>query len=72
MKQPCTTTHNTYIPHTTIHKQRQNMTKVNIQVEEETREKLSSLGKHRETYDDIIVRLMSQNKSQKKEREVIA
>lgn len=40
------------------------MTKVNIQVEEKTREKLSSLGKHRETYDDIIVRLMSPDKTQ--------
>ena len=40
------------------------MTKVNIQVEEQTREKLSSLGKHRETYDDIIVRLMSLDKTQ--------
>ena len=42
----------------------QTMTKVNIQVEEQTREELSSLGKHKETYDDIIVRLLSQNKSQ--------
>ena len=44
----------------------QTMTKVNIQVEEQTREQLSSLGKHKETYDDIIARLLSQNKTQKK------
>ena len=42
------------------------MTKVNIQVEEQTREQLSSLGKKRDTYDVIIQRLMSQNKAQKK------
>ena len=40
------------------------MTKVNIQVEEQTREKLSSLGKKRETYDDIIQRLLSLDKTQ--------
>lgn len=40
------------------------MTKVNIQVEEQTREKLSSLGKKRETYDDIIQRLLSLEKTQ--------
>jgi predicted CopG family antitoxin len=42
------------------------MTKVNIQVEDSTRDELSSLGKHRESYDDIIKRLLTQNKSQKK------
>lgn len=42
------------------------MTKVNIQVEEQTREELSSLGKHKETYDDIIQRLLSLEKAKKK------
>jgi len=42
------------------------MTKVNIQVEDSTRSELSSLGKHKESYDDIIQRLLTQNKAQKK------
>ena len=34
------------------------MAKTQIQIEEETRDKLSSIGKHKETYDDIINRLL--------------
>ena len=41
------------------------MAKTTIQLEEETREKLSGLGKKGESYDKIIQRLMQEVKKKK-------
>jgi len=42
------------------------MSKTTIQIEKSTRKELSNLGKHSESYDEILNRLMAQYKVQKK------